>query len=554
MNLEILSGKPFELSEEQIGQVRAALSSMTQDEKIAQLFVVLGDAYPHEQLHDLAARCGIGGVLFRPAPMKDVKQRFDELDRIAPRPILHCANLEEGGAGIATDGTYFGTQMQVAAAGDPEMTRLFADVCAAEGRRAGVDWTFSPVVDIDLNFRNPITNLRTFGSDADKVREHALIFANELQAMGVAAACKHFPGDGVDSRDQHLHPTYNTLSAEEWYDTYGKIYQNLIDGGILSVMAGHIVQPYVIRDINPQAGEDRMLPGSLSHELLTGVLREKFGFEGVIITDATIMGGYTMAMERARAIPTTIAAGADMICFTTDIEEDMRYMKEGLQSGILTEERLDEAVARVLALKATAARMRTGHTPADDVTPRQCRDAMSACVDRSVTLVKNKKDLIPVKPGDPYKKIRLMTVGEDDLFDGSLKETAADELKELGFEVELYDPIQDDLHGTSSLPADRLTLILANYPTASNQVTVRPAWCPKHALEIPRFVHEEAYVFISFGNPYHLQDVPRVPAFINAYAATREHVRQALRKMTGLSEFTGISPSDVFCGMPDTRL
>lgn len=215
-------------------------------------------------------------------------------------------------------------------------------------------------------------------------------------------------------------------------------------------MVGQIVQPNVIRDINPDAKMEDLLPASMSQEMLTGVLRERFGFNGLVITDASIMGGYTMPMERRRVIPTTIQAGCDMICFTTDIYEDIRYV--------------------------------------------------------------------------------------------------------YGFAVEQYDPFADDLHGTGELPKDRLTLILANFRTASNHTTVRVNWCPKHAMENPRYVNEETYAFISFANPYHLQDIPRVRTYINAYSASAATVRAAVEKLTGKSEFQGISPVDAFCGLFDTRL
>ena len=104
-----------------------------------------------------------------------------------------------------------------------------------------------------------------------------------------------------------------------------------------------------------------MLPASLSRELLTGVLREELGFNGLITTDATIMGGYCQAMERRRAIPTSIAAGCDMLVFSTDIYEDLGYMREGLENGLLSRERLDEAVTHVLALKAVAQRPKHIH-------------------------------------------------------------------------------------------------------------------------------------------------------------------------------------------------
>lgn len=547
-----LKDKPFYLSDKQITWVENTLKEMTVDQKIGQLFCILGDAYEKEELNRLVKDQGIGGVLFRPDELRKIQEKYSTLDEYAEIPLLKAANLEEGGAGVLTDGTYFGTQMQVAAAGDMECTANFARVCAAEGRKAGVNWTFSPVVDIDYNFRNPITNVRTFGNDPERVLENAAVFVKELQKHGIAASCKHFPGDGVDYRDQHLHPTYNDLSAEDWFSSYGKIYESLIKDGLMSIMVGHIVQPNVIRAVNPNAGQEKMLPASLSREMLTGVLREKFGFHGVIITDATIMGGYTMAMPRKEAMPASIQAGCDMICFSTDIYEDIRYMKEGMEAGRLSEERLEEAVARILALKAKVTAEANRKNEADEISFAQCQAWSRACADRAVTLVKDTQKLVSVRKTE-YPKIRLVIVGEDTIYDGSLRETAKEVLEEKGFRVELYDPFEDDLHGCAALPQDRLTLILANCPTASNNTTVRINWCPKHALEIPRFVNEEKTAFVSFANPYHLQDIPRVRTYINAYTATKAAVTLAVEKLIGIGTFTGVSPTDPFCGLCDTH-
>lgn len=554
MEIKRLSEKPFYLKEDQINWVQETFSSMTNEDKIGQLFVLLGDANEPRELEELVRDQSIGGVLFRPDTTEAVKKKYEALGRIAKYPLLNCANLEEGGAGVVTDGTYFGSEMQVAAANDLEMTKKFAADCAEEGKAVGVNWNFAPVVDIDKNFRNPITNVRTFGSDVQRVKENALVYVQELQRRGMAAACKHYPGDGVDYRDQHLHPTYNSLSARDWYDSYGLIYQTLIDAGLMSVMVGHIVAPHVIRDVNPQTTEKDMLPGSLSREMITGVLREKFGFNGLVITDATIMGGYTMAMPRRLAIPATIAAGCDMICFTTDIHEDLQWMKEGLAEGRLTQERLDEAVLRVLAMKAA---LKSGIGTATEEESRdtltKVKDWASACADQAITLVKNKNGLIPVSPAK-YPKVRLMIVGQQEMYDGNIRDVATKTLEQLGYAVEYYDPFADDLHGTRELPTDRFNVLLLHYPTASNNVTVRPSWCPKHALEIPRFVHEEKTIVISLANPYHLQDVPRAESYINTYTATAETLRLALEKISGQGSFTGVSPVEAFCGLEDTRL
>jgi len=543
-----LQGKPFYLSKMQEEWVHHTLTGMTAEEKIGQLFVVLGPAYGDEELKQLIKQRHIGGVLYRPMPAAALKEIWKQLDANANIPLLKAANLEEGGYGANSEGTYFGSQMQVAAANDLAQTEHFAKVCAVEGRAAGCNWNFAPVCDIDMNFRNPITNVRTYGSDPEKVCRNVEVYVKALQSCGMAAACKHFPGDGVDFRDQHLHPTYNSLPADQWYGTYGKIYQTAIDAGLLSVMVGHIVQPAVEMEQNPALTFADCLPASQSKELLTGVLREKFGFNGVVITDATIMGGYCMSMERRKALPATLMAGCDMFCFTPDIYEDLDILREALHTGELTEDRLDEAVTRILALKRKLEDML-------EPLPEIHASAWKAeCADRAVTLVKDTQKLIPVQV-QKYPKIKLVCIGEDTLPEGgSMAEYTTHYLKEKGFSVERYDPMTDDLHGSKNLPKDRLTLMLVNLPTASNQTTVRINWCKKHALDTPRFVHEEAVAMISLNNPYHLQDAPRVPTYINAYSPTWDALKASLDKLLGESTFTGVSPVDAFCGLPDAQL
>lgn len=540
-----LKSNPFFLTDEQIRWVNDTISAMTTDEKLHQMFCILGDAYPAPELERLT-REGIGGILFRPVrTAAEIAAHYKTLDALAKYPLLHAANLEEGGFGASSDGTHFANPLQAAASNAPEDNLHFAQCCAAEGAAADVNWTFSPVSDLDLNPLNPIANCRTYGSDTEKVCALTAAYVETVQKAGIAACAKHFPGDGVDYRDQHLHPTYNTLSAEKWYATYGRVYSGMIEKGLLSVMCGHICQPALEEEMAGIPFEEA-LPGSLSRNLLTGVLRGKLGFNGVITTDATIMGGYTMPMKRQDAIPATFCAGADMIVFSTDIDEDIAYAREAVENGTLSIERVNEALQRILALKArVCGKVRS--VPADSEAWRK------QCADNSVTLVKDLDGLLPVTP-ERFSSVRLMFLGEKQCHDGDLPEMLREELEKRGFRVELYDPFADDLHGTGKLPQDRLTLGILHYPHASNQTTVRVSWCPKHALEIPRFVHEEAIVFASLANPYHLQDLPRVRTFINCYTATRATVSSLIEKLCGESPFKGTSPVDPFCGLRDTRL
>ncbi len=537
-----LRAKPFFLTEKEEKWVLETLAGLDESAKPGQLFCVMGGDYSIAELESLVRDEGIGAVLFRPCPKDELAVKFAAIDAAARIPLLHAANLEEGGAGGISDGTYFANQLAVAAADDEDCSRRFAEVCAAEGLSAGINWTFSPVVDIDMNFRNPITNTRTFGSEPDMVLRNAQVYVDTLTNSGLIACCKHFPGDGVDFRDQHLHPSYNSLSASEWRETYGKIYKTLIDRGLVSIMVGHICQPALSMEKNTALSFEDVLPASLSRELLTDVLRGELGFNGLITTDATIMGGFCQAMERRRAIPSAIAAGADMLVFSTDIHEDIAFMREGLENGILSHERLDEAVTRVLALKAVARRPKR----IPEISPSEWR---RDCARKAATLVKDRQRLVPLRG---FETVRLIVLGDRTLADGG---DILDIVREkLALPTELYEPLSDELYGPASLPPKRLTLVVANLPTASNQTTVRISWSRKHALDDPRFINEEPAAMISVANPYHLQDAPRLRTYINAYTPTRPALEAALDILTGSLEPAGKSPVDPFCGLPDARL
>ncbi len=541
---------PFSLTDAQAAWVEHTLASLSIQEKIGQLFVVMGGDYSPETLQNMASEGRIGGILFRPVKTAaEIRADFAPLDQAAKIPLLKAANLEEGGSGGMSDGTLYGWPMLTAATDDAAQASRFGLVCGEEGRSIGINITYSPVCDLDMNFRNPITNVRTFGSDLERVKIMTRAYMDAVQATGMSACAKHFPGDGVDFRDQHLHPSYNSLKAEEWYASYGAVYQNLIDGGLMSIMVGHIGQPYVAMDAEPGLSfEDAMLPATLSRTLLQTVLRKKLGFNGLITTDATIMAGFTQVMPRRQALPKAIMSGCDMLVFNTDFEADYRILCQAYEAGELTEERLNEAVTRILALKAKVC---SDALPEVQVPAKQWH---RECADQAITLVKNTQpNKLPMTP-ERYPEIKLITMGRDNCLDGSIKQIATEYLEKNGFCVTDYDWQEDDLHASDNLPQNRLTLYIANYEQWSNQVTIRPSWCPKHALDAPRHVCEEVSVFVSLANPYHLQDVPRIKTYINAYTATQATIELTLDKLMGKSEFKGVSPVDAFCGLPDTGL
>lgn len=441
-----LKSKPFLLRDEDIKWVKDTLKRMNLKEKIGQLFCPVGSTNNEDELKDFLEEFNPGGMMYRPGKGEEIRKTHKILQDNSKIPLLLGANLEAGGNGIATDGTYYGKQMQVAATNDTEMAYKLGVICGKEANAVGCNWAFAPIVDIDMNFRNPITNVRTFGSDSNKVLSMSKEYMKGINENNVIAAIKHFPGDGVDERDQHLLSSVNSLSVEEWDKSYGKIYKELIEEGAQSVMVGHILLPEYSKKLNPNLKDEEIMPATLSPELLNGLLREKLGFNGLIVTDATAMIGFNVAERREISVPKSIASGCDMFLFNKSIKEDFDFMISGIEKGILTEERIDEAVTRILATKVSLGLHKNQlSTDGSDLKILKCEEHETwarECADKSVTLVKDTQSLLPIS-ADKYKRVRLYILGEDD--NGGFKdgESATSKVKEKlekqGFEVDVFD-------------------------------------------------------------------------------------------------------------------
>ena len=575
-----LKGNPFFLNDTQIAWVKATLASMTLEEKAGQVFCPMGFTDDPGALRHMVCDIGVGAMMYRTGPAAYIQNTHRTIQSFAKIPLLLAANTEAGGSGIAMEGTGFGCPMAVAATDDPENGYRMGYVSCKEGAALGLNWSFAPIVDIDKDFHNPITNTRTFGSDADKVIAFAGRYMDAADENGVAVAIKHFPGDGVDERDQHILTSINSLDCDQWMDSYGKVYKTLINKGAKTVMVGHIAQPAWVKKLNPQATRKEMLlPASLSQPLLTGLLRNTLGFNGLISTDATPMVGFTSAMPRHEAVPAVIAAGADMILFNKSLDEDYGFLLEGLKTGKVTEERLNEAVTRILATKASL------HLPEKQAEGRLVPDPEALCdvgcekhkrwaeevAHKAITLVRDEQDLLPISP-KKFRRVYLNVIQKSSDPQDPLVQYWKKLFEKEGFEVTVRD------RRTTIVPADfgdpnlsrekgmllhemyrsieemkgsyDLYVYICNMQNASNNTTLRLNWNVTFGLgdDAPWLTSEIPVMMISTAYPYHLFDAPMVQTYINAYSCEVNFCQAVMEKIMGRSAFMGISPIDPFCG------
>ncbi len=552
-----LTASPYQLDAEQIAWVEQTLATMSLEEQVGQLFVNLfhfgPDSFSGNNLTptEILQRFPIGAARYLGGPSEKVQDLIGQLQSASRIPLLVAANCDSGGNGACSDGTYIASGAQTEATRSTEVAYHAGLVAGREMKALGVNVNFDPCVDILFTWRNTIVNTRAYGTTADDVIRYTIPFVAGQRESGILTCIKHFPGDGVEERDQHLVLGVNEISPEEWDDSFGRVYRAHIDNGVEMVMAGHIALPYYQQRLNPSLADRDILPATLSEELITGLLKNQLGFNGAVVTDASHMLGMTSAMRREDYVPQAIAAGCDLFLFFNVMEEDFGFMLEGVRRGIITRDRLADANRRVLGLKA---KLRLPEKrAAGSLLPRPEDLAVIGCeehlqmradaADQGITLVKNSLDQLPLNPRD-HRRIRLYhLVGESGILGEVTDELAQAYVAELtarGYEVTIND-------GSSRVKGSTLAyreqvdaaLIVAEVVGYGAQNNYRIVWKTAMSNECPWYVWEVPTFMVSHNYTTHLHDATMVKCYINAYHPNEANVRATIDKLEGRSDFRG---------------
>ena len=578
-----LRAKPFYLNDEQIKWVEDAIADMTLEEKLGQLFVILKavPGFDEEEIRAGLAVSHQGGLRWQGGDKETVWLQNTTYQKHSKIPLLIAANCDDGGSGCLPEGTFVATAAQCGAGQGTDNAYHVGLVAGREAGAIGCNWMFNPVADIYMNWRNTIVNTRAFGEDADTVIANARAYIEGIRDANpnMACCCKHFPGDGVEELDQHLALGVNSLSVEDWNNSFRRVYQTMIDEGLETIMVGHIALPEMSRHLRPGISDADIKPATMAPELLTDLLRGEMGFNGVVITDASHMVGFTAAARRSDALPAAIAAGCDMILFANDVEEDIGYVRAGLEKGIITEERLSDALHRILGLKAHLRlyeeSVRVPDKAGVDIVGCEEHKAYTEqAADECVTLVKDTRGILPVDPAQ-RKRAFLVYVQSTPTSKGykgdPVKNVVIEELERAGFEVDVC-PNYHDLEVENGVSPMNFVKMLGHESRASfidkhdvvflfinvkgyaQENNVRVRWSCNHSCELPWYNEELPTVGVSLNFTNHLIDVPQLHTFVNAYGPTRAHIRAAVEKICGRSGFRGAAGETVFCGRWDTRL
>ncbi|GHC65800.1 glycoside hydrolase family 3 protein [Neogemmobacter tilapiae] len=547
----ILTAAPFHLDDAGMAWVEATLASLSAEEKIGQLFILASMGMDPGEPERLAALKPAGITRFFLSGDRDAELGFlDQVRADARVPMLVSADLE-GSRMSLPFGTEVPNPLALAAVDDVQATTAISRIMADEARATGINWSFTPVIDINAAFRSAIVATRGFGSQVDRIERHALAQIAAFQAAGVAATVKHWPGEGHDDRDQHLVTTVNPLTLTEWEESHGRLYRAAIDQGVMAVMSAHIAFPAFVRELAPGAELEAYRPASISRVLTQTLLRERLGFNGLIVSDATGMAGLGAWGKRSECLPEVISAGCDLILFSNDPVQDMGYIRAALADGRITAARHEEALVRVLGLKAALGLHKASVLERSVLGSAQNKATAQAVTARVPTLVKDVKGLLPLSPAK-HRRVLVITGGvvspiHPEPFAFDLPEM----LRSEGFEVTLYDK------STPQNPKDfDLVIYLLGEETLLTRGRIFLDWLRltgDFRLAMERPWHEVPTMLISFGYPYYLYDAPRMPCVVNAYATMPSMQKAAVDCLLGRAPWQGQSPVDPFCGQEEAR-
>ncbi len=588
-----LRAKPYYLSEEDIAWVQNTIASMSPEEKVGQLFWQLGAGTTEEYYKELMEKYHLGGCRYNGMPGKMVLAQNRTFQKYAKIPVFIACNPEQGGSGVCNDGTYVAPQVMIGATGKPEYAQAMGRISGAQIKATGCNMAFAPVVDITYNWECEETLMRSYGNDPKLVATMGKAFMDGLhETEGVYCCAKHFPGNGQDYRDAHLSNNVNHFGHDDWMASYGHVYKTLIDNGLDAIMGGHILMPTYMQELDPDITADTIMPGTLCKEIMTDLLRGELGFNGMVVTDASHMVGMTNRMKRSDMLPAAINAGCDMFLFFNDPDEDFATMLNAYNTGIISEERMTEALSRILGLKAAKGMHKksleelvgTEEAMEAALNNPEFKAVAPAITKDALTLVKYKDEgVLPLSPEKtkrimivnlkaaegPMQKLMAIAMGGRGP-QKSAAERLCDKLNQRGFEAFLYEsPLDKMMKEVAEGKPFNLNLYFAGKNAISEFVSGmdlvitfmdiangHPAFgLSKGGGEIPWYVHEVPVVAISMNKPTMLADIPMVRTYINTYDS-KEDTMNALvdALLTGPEAFKGEDPIDSYCGLFDTHM
>ena len=534
--------------------VDSTLRKMTTDEKIGQLLFTnfygaftSTDSPAYQQLlHDITD-LHVGGfiVVTEGSPLGYQKSQAyptavlsNQLQAKSKLPLLIGADFERGTAMRLDEGTSFPTQMTIAAGGNVPDAYTMGKVTALEARDVGVNWIYAPVSDVNNNPANPIINTRSYGEDPQRVAEFVAAYIRGAQENGALATAKHFPGHGDTSADSHIDLPVIHASRERLETLELVPFRAAIAAGVGSIMTGHLSVPA----LEPE----RDIPATLSHNILTGLLRDELHFQGLVVTDAMEMGGITVRFAPGDAAVRAVLAGADCLLMPPVPDAAFEALQNAVKSGQISRARLDASVRRILEAKARLGLYKNRLVDVNALNSRFGRVSWQkeaqAISDRGVALLRDTPHQLPLDGTKPARALLLALSADPEPYPGQ----------------DLERELRKRFDSVVTLRADT-RFVSANYlklpPTDSYDVALVAFFVRvsdrKGNVDIPagqRALAEQLYnsgkpvITLAFGSPYLIERFPQAQTWLAAFGISDVAQISAARGLFGEIPVSGHLP------------
>jgi beta-N-acetylhexosaminidase len=538
----------------------SVLASMTLREKAAQIVwpslygdYTSGDSPQWRRLTQYIQQDKVGGFTISVGSPIEVAAKLNALQSMSKIPLLFGADLEAG-AGFRARGGYFvpnaidlggaivfPPEMAVGATRDTTLAYEQGRLTALEGRALGIHIAYAPVLDVNNNPDNPVINTRSYGEDPQLAARMGVAFIHGLQDHGMIATGKHFPGHGDTGVNSHLALPVVTVSRSR-LDTVELVpFRAAVNGGVGAIMSFHGAMP---------ALDSSGVPGTLSSKVLTGLLRGEMGFRGIIISDAMDMRGVLDQFGAAEAAKRAIAAGIDVLIQPLDVSQAIDAVVAGVTEGRYTEARLDSSVRRVLETKR---KLGLAQTKLVDLSALRflVGDSTNAQIarrvaEKSITLVKDSLRQVPLAVDSSARVLSITVARRADLpagnaFNAELRtalpklrtEFVATEDAALNYPRLIAAADSADVTIVGSYVGQSWDAVSANAPQAFTnfvQTLVQRGRKP---------------IVVAFGNPYMLQQLPWVSAYLVAWGGFPVSQTAAARALLGTSAISGHLPISI---------
>ncbi|MDG5804693.1 glycoside hydrolase family 3 protein [Streptomyces ossamyceticus] len=533
--------------------LRRLVSRMTLKEKVGQLFVMR--VYGHSATRpdqadidanlqeigvrtaaELVAKYRVGGIIYfswahntrDPHQIAALSNGIQKASLKLPRglPVLISTDQEHGiVARVGKPATLLPGAMALGAGGSPTDAREAGRIGGAELRALGIRQDYAPVADVNVNPANPVIGVRSFGADPTAVAGLVAAQVKGYQGSGVAATAKHFPGHGDTAVDSHYGFPVIEHTRQQWETLDAPPFKTAIRAGIDSIMTAHIMVPA----LDPSGD-----PATLSRPILTGILRERLGYDGVVVTDSLGMQGVREKYGDDQVPVLALKAGVDQLLNPPSLDVAWNAVLNAVRAGELTEARLDRSVLRILRLKAKLGLLGKPYVTAAGVDRvvgvRRHLDTADRIAERTTTLLVNEGSLLPLSRRT-HKKV--LVVGADPASPsgttGPPTAVLAAELASLGFTTSRLPtgtaPTQAliDQAVAAARGKDAVVVGTYNVTAAGTQRTLVERLL---ATGVP-------VVAVALRNPYDVAQLPLVKGYLAAYSWTDVEVRAAARVLAG---------------------